>query len=202
MITLFHAPRTRSSRFIWLLEELGVPYEIKQVSIFRPMDGSGAPDPANPHPNKQVPCIVHNGQVIPESMAITLYLTDEFPQADLAPVVGEDERGPYLGVLAWYVAALEGAMFAFFDGALEQPMKKRNHDQVVARLEAALAKGPWIMGDRFTAADVLVGSAIGWARHAFPESAALDAYAVRCRARPAAVRAMALDEVNGVQKAA
>ena len=59
MITLYHAPQSRSSRIIWLLEELGAPYEIRPVSIFRPMSGQGAPDPANPHPDKRVPAIVH-----------------------------------------------------------------------------------------------------------------------------------------------
>jgi glutathione S-transferase len=202
MITLFHAPRSRSSRFIWLLEELGAPYQIRQVSIFRPQAGEGAPDPANPHPEKRVPCLEDNGVVITESQAIALYLTDAYPKAGLAPVVGDLARGPYLGWLAWYSAALEPAMFAQFEGALDQPLKKRDYDQVVARLEAALAKGPWIMGERFTAADVLVGSAIGWARKAFPESAALDAYARRCQDRPANRRAVGLDEASGIQKAA
>ena len=61
MITLYHAPQSRSSRMIWLLEELRQPYTIHPVSIFRPMTGEGAPDPANPHPDKRVPAINHGG---------------------------------------------------------------------------------------------------------------------------------------------
>jgi glutathione S-transferase len=201
MITLYHAPRTRSSRFVWLLEELGAPYTIFPVSIFRPTDGSGEPDPNNPHPEKQVPCIEDKGVVIPESQAIALYLADQYPQAGLAPKIGDPARGPNLAWMAWYVAAMEPAMFAHFEGTLDQPMKKRNQEQVMARLEAALAKGPWIMGDKFTAADVLIGSALGWARAAFPQSAAIDAYTARLQARPACVRGVALDEASGVQKA-
>ncbi|MEE4454901.1 glutathione S-transferase N-terminal domain-containing protein [Novosphingobium resinovorum] len=80
MITLFHAPQSRSSRIIWLLEELGTAYEIRPVSIFRPMTGEGQPDPANPHPDKRVPAILHDGALITESVAIALYLADAFEQ--------------------------------------------------------------------------------------------------------------------------
>src|SRR3954466_14009589 len=79
MITLYHAPQSRSSRIIWLLEELGVPYEIRPVSIFRPMTGEGVPDSANPHPDKRVPAIEHDGALVAESVAILQYLTDAFP---------------------------------------------------------------------------------------------------------------------------
>ena len=202
MLTLFHAPMSRASRFIWLMEELGAPYEIRQVSIFRPISGEGSPDAANPHPDKKVPALLDDGVLVTESQAIALYLADRFPEAALAPRIGDRERGPYLTWMAWYTAALEPAMFAHFEDALGDAQKKRNHDEVVARLEAALAKGLWIMGEHFTAADILIGSAVNWARKAFPESAALDAYGARCAARPAALRAVALDQANGVQKAA
>ncbi|MBV9510693.1 MAG: glutathione S-transferase [Caulobacteraceae bacterium] len=203
MITLYHAPQSRSSRMIWLLEELHAPYAIFPVSIFRPMTGAGAPDPANPHPDKQVPAIAHNGVVVTESLAIVLYLADAFPEAGLAPAIGHPHRGPYLACAAWYAAALEPAMFAHFAGELDsRPDKRRNYDAVVRRLEEALAAGPYMLGERFSAVDILVGSAINWARQAFPESAALDAYAARCRARPAALKAAGLDDSQGVQRAA
>jgi glutathione S-transferase len=203
MITLYHAPQSRSTRMIWLLEELGAPYAIRPVSIFRPMEGKGEGDPANPHPDKQVPAIEHNGVVITESIAIALYLTDAFPAARLGPAVGDPQRGPYLSWLAWYAAALEPAMFAQFAGELDsRPEKRRNYDAVIRRLETALARGPYILGEPFSAADVVIGSAIGWARQAFPASAALDAYSARCSARPAAQRGQAKDGAEGVQKAA
>jgi glutathione S-transferase len=91
MITLYHAPQSRSSRMLWLLEEIGAPYETKIVTI-RSADGSGAVDPANPHPHGKVPTLVHDGQVIFESAAIALYLADLFPEAKLGPRVGEPKH--------------------------------------------------------------------------------------------------------------
>jgi glutathione S-transferase len=202
MITLYHAPKSRSSRIIWLLEELGEPYAIKPVSIFRPMTGTGEPDPANPHPDKQVPAIVDGDTLIAESVAIVLYLTAAFPAAKLGPKMEDPRRGDYLTWLAWYAAAMEPAMFAAFGDELDNPMKKRGYDAVVRRIEDALAKGAYMMGDAFTGADLLVASALAFGRHAFPESTAIDAYLERCKARPANVRAMGLDDAEGAQNAA
>ncbi|MFD2780655.1 glutathione S-transferase N-terminal domain-containing protein [Novosphingobium pokkalii] len=78
---------------IWLLEELGATYEIRPVSIFRPMTGEGQGDPANPHPDKRVPALVHDGRLLAESVAIVLYLLDAFPQAGLAPAPADRRRG-------------------------------------------------------------------------------------------------------------
>jgi glutathione S-transferase len=203
VITLFHAPQSRSTRIIWLLEEIGEPYEIRPVSIFRPMTGEGAGDAANPHPDKRVPAIRHNGQLLAESVAIVLYLTEEFPQADLGPVAGEADRAEYLTWVAWYVAELEPALFAgLADELAASPQKRRGYDVAMKRLEGALAKGPYVMGERFTAADFLISSAIEFGRRIFPDSAALDAYVARCKARPAAKRAEALDNAEGLQQAA
>jgi glutathione S-transferase len=202
MITLYHAPQSRSSRMIWLLEELGAPYRIQPVTIFRPMANTGAPDALNPHPDKQVPAIEHKGVVITESIAITLYLTDAFPQAGLGPMVGDPQRGPYLAWLAWYAAAMEPAVFAQFGNELDQPLKRRAYDAAVRRLETTLGQTPHLLGARFSAADVIVGSTLEWARKAFPESAVIDAYTARLRERPAQQRAVAKDDAAGVQRAA
>jgi glutathione S-transferase len=203
MITLYHAPQSRSSRIIWLLEEVGAPYEIRPVSIFRPMTGTGAPDPANPHPDKQVPAIVHEGELVAESVGIFLYLTDAFPEAGLGPVAGDPGRGTYLTWVTWYAASMEPAMFAGMLGELaDSPLKQRGYDAVVARIEGALARGPYMLGEKFSAVDLLVASAIKFARQVFPESAALDAYVARCATRPGAIRAAGLDEATGLQRAA
>ena len=203
MITLHHAPQSRSSRMIWLLEEIGAPYIIKPVSIYRPMTGDGSPDPANPHPDKQVPAITDGETLVAESVAIVLHLTDTFPAAGLGPLVGEARRGDYLTWLFWYAAALEPAMFASFGGELAAaPLKKRSYDAAIARLESALAKGPYLMGDHFTAVDLLVASALNFGRQAFPQSDVFDAFVARCTERPAAQRADALDTAQGVQRAA
>jgi glutathione S-transferase len=119
MITLYHAPQSRSSRIVWLLEELGMPYTIQPVSIFRPMTGLGHPDPANPHPDQRVPAIEHDDGLITESVGIALYLGDLDPRAGLAPAVGSAWRGAYCSWLGWYACEMEQAMFAAMSGALE-----------------------------------------------------------------------------------
>jgi glutathione S-transferase len=203
MITLFHAPKSRSSRILWLLEELGASYEIRPVSIFRPMTGEGIADPDNPHPDKRVPAILHNRSLVTESVAIVLYLADAFPDAGLAPLPGDWRRGACLTWMAWYAAEMEPAMFAGMSGELAgSPNKQRGYDAVLSRLRSALARGPYVMGDQFTGADILIGSALGFGRHAFPVDDLLDAYLARCRARPAALRGLALDDHSGVQAAA
>src|ERR1700722_20267888 len=101
MITLYHAPKSRSSRFIWLLEELGEPYQVKAVSIRR-ADGTGQQDAKyrRIHPHGKVPAIVHNGDAVLESAAIALYLSEAFPGAGLGVPIGNAKRGPYLTWLA------------------------------------------------------------------------------------------------------
>jgi len=200
MITLYHAPQSRSSRMIWLLEEIGAPYAIRPVSIFRPMTGEGVPDAANPHPDQRVPAVEHAGMLVAESVAIVLCLSDAFPGAGLAPAPDAPERGTYLTWLTWYAAEMEPAMFAAMSGELgSAPHKQRNYDAVVRRIERALADAPYVMGSDFSAADLLIGSALAFARQAFPASTLIDAYVERCGARPAAVRGRALDDASGVQ---
>jgi len=102
--------------------------------------------------------------------------------------------------LAWYAAELEPAMFAGFGQELPgSPMKQRGYDAAVRRLHEALARGPYMLGARFSGADVLIASAINFGRKVFPESRLLDDYIERCRARPAAVRGLALDSASGGQ---
>lgn len=203
MITLFHAPISRSSRIVWMLEELAVSYEIRPVSIYRPMTGEGVPDDTNPHPDKRVPAIDHDGVLVTESQAIALYLADAFPEAGLAPPVHDRRRGEYLTWMAWYVGEMEPALFAGLSGELAgSAEKRRGYDAVLARLHAALSVGDYVMGDVFTAADILIGSALNFGRRAFPEDAMLDAYVARCRHRPAAVKALSRDNAAGLQEAA
>lgn len=200
MINFYHAPQSRSTRILGLLEELGVPYEIRPVSIFRPMTGDGSPDPANPHPDKRVPAIEHDGRLLAESVAILLYLCDAFPKAGLAPAPGDARRGDYLTWAIWYAAEMEPAMFAALMGELDAaPMKRRQYDAVVQRIEAALAQHPYLLGDDYSAVDLLVASALTFARDAFPASAAIDAYVARCGERPAIIRGQSLDDAAGPQ---
>jgi len=195
MVTLYHAPQSRSSRIIWLLEELDAPYEIKLTSIPR-RDGTGVPDPDNPHPDKKVPALVHNGVLITESIAIAIYLGDQFPDTGIAPRIGDPLRGPYLEWLCYYVGVIEPVMVAGFGGFGDNPAAIstwRTGAEVHARVAAALANGPYILGDRFTVADVIIGSVGQWMRDALPPGPVVDDYLKRIGERPAAQRAFAKD---------
>ena len=156
MLTLVHSPQTRSSRFIWLLEELGVPYELKRVTIRRG-DGSGEIDSNNPHPHGKVPVLIHGGESIFESIAIALYLTDLHPEADMGPPVGDPLRGRYLTWLAYYAGVLEPAFVSKFmnfsppRGTAGWVAADEAMPQVVKRLEA----GPYLLGEKFSAVDTL-----------------------------------------------
>lgn len=195
MITLYHAPQSRSSRIVWLLEELGAPYEIKITTIPR-RDGSGGPDAANPHPDKKVPAIVDNGVLVSESIAIATYLCDAYPQAGLAPKIGDPLRGPYLEWLAYYIGVMEPVMVAGFAGFSDNPAvisTWRTPREVHARVSAALEKSRYILGDKFTAVDVIIGSVGQWMRPALPPGDVVDTYLKRLAERPAAQRAAAKD---------
>lgn len=193
MLTFYHAPETRSGRTMWLLEESGLPFETRYVTI-QHMDGRGGLDPANVHPDGKVPAIVHDGAVIPESYAIAIYVSDLAPQSGLGAPQGSPERGPFLAWLLWLATELEPTIFTrLYSGAEGNPQAQKSYEQVVRRLETALANGPYLMGERFTAVDVMAGATVAWARHAFPESPAIDAWLARIADRPAALAARAKD---------
>lgn len=193
MLTLFHARWTRSSRLVWLLEEIGAAYDIRYCDIAR-MDGTGARDPRNPHPDGKVPALLHGDVLVTECAAVALYLTDLFPGAGLGAPVGSPERGAYLTWLAWIAGEMEPAFWARISGATEgDATAQARYDAVVARLFGALERGPYLMGQRFTAVDVMAGSALAWARDYSPPSAALDAWLERILERPANAAATVRD---------
>jgi glutathione S-transferase len=187
MLTLFHAPRSRSSRIVTLLRELDAldKVAIEIVDITRG-DGSGHKDPKNPHPDGKVPLLVHNGVVIWESIAIIQYLTDLFPGRKMAPVAGDPQRGRYLSWLAWYAGVIEpvlimqaaGLSHPFVDFTFRGPV------EVAARLETALRDGPYLMGERYTAVDLLLHSPFAWYPAATPNSDVVKAWVQRCGERP------------------
>ncbi len=195
MLTLYHAPQSRSSRIVWLLEELEAPYELKIVNISR-MDGSGGADPDNPHPDKKVPALVDNGALVTESAAVCLYLTDKFPAKAIGPVVGDPLRGPYVSWLAYNAGVIETVMHMQFGGLMENDMLRRTfrgRAEVDARILTALNAGPYLLGERFSGADVLIGSTGMWMRQMMPEGKVVDDYLARLAARPALARANAKD---------
>ena len=192
MIKLYHAPRSRSSRFIFLLEELGAPYEIAQVSIRRG-DGSGALDNDNPHPHGKVPVIRDGETTVYESAAIALYLTDKFPAAGIGPVIGDPKRGAYLTWLAYYAGVMEPAWVSAFMKS-DVPRGTAGWvktDEVMALINATLEKSPYILGEKFSAADILIGTTfqLFLGSPLLPKTDLLQAYVQRVIERPAYARA-------------
>jgi glutathione S-transferase len=196
MLTLYHASKSRSFRTLWLLEEIGTPYEIRTVSIRRG-DGSGARDSTNPHPHGKVPVIVHDGATIYETTAIALYLTDAFPEAHLGPRVGDADRGAYVTWLSYYSGVFEPSLTAKF--------LKLQHiygtfgwgpfEEVVEHLTASLQNRSYFLGERFSAVDVVFGGSLPllMSRQILPENDIFKNYVARITERPAFARAQAKD---------
>jgi len=197
MITLYHAPRSRSSRIIWLLEELGEPYKIALTSIVY-SNGQGAPAPdsyARIHPLKKVPAIEHDGGIVYESAGIALYLTDAFPKAGLGPTVDDRKRADYVRWLFFYPSILEPVAAARFRGwDTEQTTGFGKFEDVESAIAGALEAGPYILGEEFSAADVLYGSTCQFFKgNLFPARKCYDDYVARLTERPAYIRALAKD---------
>ncbi len=199
MITLFHRSRTRSSRFIFLLEELAAPYEIRTVTI-RSRDGSGHIDKANPHPVGKVPAICDDGEVVFESPAIALYLTDKYRQKILGPAVGDRNRGAYLSWLCYYTGVLEPAFVSKFMGA-EVPRGTAGWvpaEEAISAVLGQLAGNPYLLGHDFSAADVLYATTFALFAHnpILPKSAVIEDYVRRVTLRPAFARAQAREAAH------
>ena len=202
MLTLVHAPRSRSSSFLWLLEEIGAPYEIQYVSIRRG-DGSGALDSANPHPHGKVPLLKDGASIVFEQIAVALYLADKFPDARLGPPVGDPGRAMFLTMLAYYSGVIEPAFTSKF---LKFVVPRStagwvDSDEAMDFVNARLAAQSYIAGDAFSAADVLYASAfalfMGSPLLGDKRTKALEDYVARCTSRPARARAAAKDRPAG-----
>lgn len=198
MITLYHAPQTRSSSIIWLLEELAVPYRIELTPIVYGALGKGSPAPESYrkiHPHKKVPAIDHDGNIVFESAGIALYLADAFPSAGLAPPIGDKGRAPYLTWLAYCAGVIGPVAVARMLGMdKEKPTTFGTFEDMEAFLAGTLELHPYIVGERFTAADVLVGSAVGYFQSTLlPPRKIYDDYWARLQARPAFQRAQEKD---------
>jgi glutathione S-transferase len=199
MITLYHAPRSRSSRIIWLLEELGAPYKIELVDIRRG-DGSGKPAPDSYraiHPLKKVPAIKVFDEVVYESGAICLYLTDSHQKHAIGPLPGDNNRAEYVRWLFFYTGILEPASTARFQGWDKDPAKPTGFgtfEDIEGAISAQLEKTPYMLGDAFSATDILYGSVVQFFKgNLFPARKHYDDYLARLSARPAYQRAQAKD---------
>ena len=188
-VVLYASPMSRGRVVHWMLEEAGAPYRYELVNLETRAHKQPAYLAVNPM--GKVPAIVHRGVVVTECGAICAYLADAFPSAGLAPPVGDRARGTYYRWLFFGAACLEPALF---DRAMGRPPVERegmlaygNYESAVGALEFALARGPWILGERFSAADVYVGAQVGWglSMKSLEPRPAFQQYSERCAQRPA-----------------
>ena len=194
---LYWCPQTRAIRALWLLEELGVPYELVKVDVRAGAQG----DPAFRalSPLGKVPALVDGDTVVAESGAICLYLADRHPAAKLAPPPDAPLRGPYLRWMFFGPGCIEPAFTDRTlkrDGALPHLSAAwGSFDSVLATLREGLAPGPYLLGASFSAADVLIGAMLQWGlvTGLLPNEEPFRGYVARLTARPALQRALRID---------
>lgn len=195
-LILYHAVPSRSSIVHWMLEEVGRPYELRLLDLKK--GENRTPEYLAVNPMGKVPTLLHDGVAITEAAAICCHLADAFPEAKLNIPVGDARRGPYLKWLFFSPGCIEPAMT---DVALKREAPPRpmvgygDFDTLVGVLADALRQGPYLLGETFTAADVVLGSTLRWAMmfELMPRRDEFTAYAGRLEARPALQRAEATD---------
>lgn len=194
---LYWCPKTRAQRAAWMLEETGLAYEREQVDI-------GNPEAERPagfiaaSPMGKVPALEDGEVRLADSAAICLYLADRYPACGLAPAVDDARRGEYLYWMIYTPGVIEPALAERFNGVAPNRSSSGwgDFDVMIETLAAGVAKGPWVLGEQFTAADVMLGSSVHFMQQfgVLPEVPALSAYGERCRERPACQRALAMEE--------
>ena len=196
-LTLFHAPHTRSSGVLALLEELEAPYTLNVLD--RGKDEQRAPAFLAINPLGKVPALLDGSAVVTEQVAIFLHLADLFPAAGLAPNVQDQLRGPYLRWMAFYAAAFEPAVVDKARGhepGMRAMSPYGSYQEVIDTVIDGLQPGPYLLGSTFSAADVLWGGALAWSTQfkLVPEHPVIRAYVDRIAGRPAIQRAVAKDK--------
>lgn len=197
MLKFYHAPWSRSSSILWLIEELGIDYELVHVDIRA--EGGVPEDYRRIQPNKKVPAIEYNGVVVTERPAITIFLADTFPEAGLAPALTDPDRGPYLSMIVYLASVLDPCVTMRAKGYTSY--ESNDHafglfDDMVAYLERVLSERPYAAGNRFTAADVQLASSLQFTMNIIgilPKKPVFQEYLDRIGERPAAVRASQKD---------
>ncbi|HXQ50557.1 MAG TPA: glutathione S-transferase family protein [Stellaceae bacterium] len=196
MMRLYWAPHTRSFRALWLLEEAGRAYE--RVLVDLKNGAQSRPEYRAINPMMKVPALTDGDVKVAESGAICAYVADRVPEAGLAPALDDPARGRYLHWLFFSPGCTEPAYIQkLADVQLGSSTAGwGDFERVMAVLEAALAPGPWLLGERFSAADVLTGTDLHFGINVFKivePRPAFSAYLARCAERPAFKRAIAID---------
>ena len=197
-LTLYHAAPSRSSITRWMLEEIGEPYDIHLLSLSK--GDNRSPEYLAVNPMGKVPALKHGDTVITEGAAICAYLADESPRATLNFPTPPPRRGVYLKWLFFGPSCIEAAMIDRASPRKEEARRAMlgygDFDTVMDVTAKAVATGPYLMGEQFTAADVVVGSTLRWGMmfKLLPERPEFTAYVNRFAARPALQRAEAKDK--------
>jgi glutathione S-transferase len=195
-VIFFHSPNTRSSCALSLLEELHADYQLRVLNM-KAGEQRGA-DYLAVNPMGKVPALLHNGVLITEQVAIHIYLADLYSEAGLAPAIGDPQRGAYLRWLVFYAACFEPAV-------VDRSQKREptppmmcpygDYDTMLKTLTDQLAKGDYLLGSRFTAADLLWGNALTWATafELVAKTPLIQAYIDRINARPSVKKVGEMD---------
>ena len=197
-LVLYTNPQSRGRIARWILEEVGQPYKVEVLDYASTMKG---PAYLAINPMGKVPALRHGDAVVTETAAICAYLADAFPQAGLAPAPTSKERAPYYRWMFFSAGPLEAALSNKALGFVVPPERERmigygSLAQALNALEAAVSKSDYLAGDKFTAADLYVGSHIGFGMMfgTLEKRPAFVTYATNLQARPAAQRAKAIDD--------
>lgn len=197
-LILYHAAPSRSSIVRWMLEELGEPYDLHLLNL---MNGEQyEPSYRAINPMSKVPALKHGDVVVTEAAAICTYLADAFPQAGLNVPIGDPRRGVYLKWLFFGPSCIEPAITDHAFPRKEEPRRGMlgygDFDRVMDVVAKAVERGPYLMGEKFTAADVIIGSNLRWGMmfDLVPKWSEFVAYVGRLEKRPALQRAVAKDQ--------
>jgi glutathione S-transferase len=195
MMKLYWAPRTRSFSTLWLMEETGQPYE--RVLIDLTKGAQKTPEYLAINPMGKVPALKDGDATLAEAAAICAYVAERYPDAKLAPPLGDPLRAKYLYWLFFAPSCVEPAMVQVATKVEMSSVSAGWGDaqRVFDVLDAALTKGPWLLGETFSAADIAIGSGLNFAVRLFkmvPSRPSFDRYIDACAARPAFQRAGAL----------
>ncbi|MCP3415367.1 glutathione S-transferase family protein [Bradyrhizobium brasilense] len=204
-VTLYYSPQSRATGTRVLLEELGAPYDLQVLNMKAGEQRKAAYLAINPL--GKVPAIRHGDALVTEQVAIFIYLADLFPQAGLTPALNDPRRGPYLRWIAYYGASFEPAVIDHFMKREPAPITQSpyaDYDTMLGALESQLAKGPYLLGEEITAADILWGIALSWTMMfgIVPKRDVFVRYAERIAARPAFQRISKADDEMAAQHAA
>ena len=194
-LTLFHSPGSRSQTAVWMLEEIGIPYTPVIVDIRT--GAQKAPDYLAVNPMGKVPALKDGETIVTEYSAICLYLADKYAGSRLAPAIDAPERGAFLRWMVFAGNCIEPAFVQRWTKWEVSPstVSWGSYDQVIAVLKEAVADNEFLLGDRFSAADVVVGSGVhfGLSFKLIENQPVLQAYRDRLAARPAFQRSRAID---------